>query len=113
MDIVITADGDNLEAQASPFFGRCPAYIFVDTETLAFEAVENPAASASSGAGIQAAQFVIEHGARAVLTGNVGPNADNVLREAGVPVYQNQQGTVRQLDRVVDRLEKLKEDEGR
>ena len=97
MDVVVTADGNNLDAQASPFFGRCPAYIFVDTDTLDFESVENPAASTSGGAGIQAAQFVIEHGARAVLTGNVGPNAADVLRAAGVPVYQHQQGTVREV----------------
>lgn len=78
MRIVVTANGTDLDAPASPVFGRCSTYIFVDTETMKFEAIDNPAMSAPGGAGIQAAQFVIEQGAQAVLTGNVGPNAFNV-----------------------------------
>jgi predicted Fe-Mo cluster-binding NifX family protein len=96
MRIVVTANGDYLDAPLSPVFGRCPKYVFVDTETLAVEAIENPALSSSAGAGIQAAQFVVERGARAVLTGNIGPNAANVLQGADVPVYQVYEGTVRQ-----------------
>jgi predicted Fe-Mo cluster-binding NifX family protein len=96
MKIVVTANGTDLDAPASPVFGRCPTYIFVDTETMAFEAVDNPAMSAPGGAGIQAAQFVIEQGAQAVLTGNVGPNAFNVFQAANVPIYLLTGGTVRE-----------------
>jgi predicted Fe-Mo cluster-binding NifX family protein len=94
MRIVVTSNGTDLDAPTSPVFGRCPTYIFVDTETMAFEAVSNPAMSAAGGAGIQAAQFVVEQGAEAVLTGNVGPNAYNVFQAAGVPVYLVTGGTV-------------------
>jgi predicted Fe-Mo cluster-binding NifX family protein len=104
MKIVVTSSGADgstelaevLEAQAHSAFGRCPTYLFIDTETMQFEAVENPAANAAGGAGIQAAQFVVEHGAQAVVTGNVGPNAFQVLQPAGVPVYLFSGGTVRQ-----------------
>ena len=96
MKIVVTSSGYDLDSPASPVFGRCPVYIFVDTETLEFEAVDNPAVGASGGAGIQAAQFVIEHGAQAVLTGNVGPNAYSGFQTAGVPVYLSTGGSVRQ-----------------
>jgi predicted Fe-Mo cluster-binding NifX family protein len=61
-----------------------------------FEAVDNPALSAGGGAGVQAAQFVIERGAEAVVSGNVGPNAFGVFRAASVPVYVFGGGTVRQ-----------------
>jgi predicted Fe-Mo cluster-binding NifX family protein len=61
------------------------------------ESVENPARSAAGGAGIQAAQFIVERGAQAVLTGNVGPNAFDVFRAADVPVYLSGEGTVRQV----------------
>jgi len=96
MKIVISANGADLDAPASPVFGRCPTYVFVDTETMDFEAVENPAITAAGGAGIQAAQFVVERGAQAVVTGNVGPNAFNVFQSAGVAVYLFSGGTVRQ-----------------
>jgi predicted Fe-Mo cluster-binding NifX family protein len=97
MRIVISAQGESLEAPASPVFGRCPIYLFVDTETMQFEAVPNPAMNQGGGAGIQAAQFVVEHGAQAVLTGNLGPNAFDVLEAAGVPGYLVPEDTIRQV----------------
>lgn len=96
MKIVVSANGMDLDAQASPVFGRCPAYVFVDPESMAFEAVDNPAVGAAGGAGIQAAQFVVERGAQAVISGNVGPNAFGVLQAANVSVYTFEGGTVRQ-----------------
>ena len=96
MKLVVTSNGTDLEAPASPIFGRCPTYIFVDTETMAFEAFENPAIGAPGGAGIQAAQFVVERGAQAVISGNTGPNAFGVLESAKLPVYVFRGGTVRE-----------------
>ncbi len=40
MTIVVTASGADLDAPIHPNFGRCPLYLFVDPETLTFEAVE-------------------------------------------------------------------------
>ncbi|RLC81189.1 MAG: dinitrogenase iron-molybdenum cofactor biosynthesis protein [Chloroflexi bacterium] len=96
MKIVVTANGTGLDAPATPIFGRCPTYVFVDTETMAVESVDNPAMNAAGGAGIQAAQFVVERGARAVISGNMGPNAFNVLQSANVPIYLFGGGTVQQ-----------------
>ncbi len=96
MKIVVTANGADLDAPTSPIFGRCTTYILVDLETMAVEAIANPAGSAGGGAGVQAAQFVVGQGAQAVVTGNVGPNAFRVLQSAGVPVFLSEGGTVRQ-----------------
>jgi len=96
MKIVVTANGAGLDAPASPVFGRCPTYVFVDTDSMESESVENPAMNAAGGAGIQAAQFIVERGAKAVVSGNVGPNAFNVFQSAEVPVYLFGGGTVRQ-----------------
>ena len=94
--IVVTSTGNDLNAPTNPRFGRCPTYIFVETETMAFEALPNPAASAAGGAGIQAAQFIIEQGAQAVLSGNLGPNAMEVLKAANIPAYLIGGGSVQQ-----------------
>ena len=96
MRIVISSQGEDLGAAASPVFGRCPTFVFVDADTMEFQALPNPAVSQGGGAGIQAAQFVVEHGAQAVLTGNLGPNAFDVLQAADVPGYLVSEGTVRQ-----------------
>lgn len=96
MKIVVSSSGADLDAPASPVFGRCPTFVFVEPETMSFEAVENPAVGAAGGAGIQAAQFVVARGAQAVVTGNVGPNAFDVFGAAGISVYLFSGGTVRE-----------------
>jgi predicted Fe-Mo cluster-binding NifX family protein len=96
MKIAVSSQGDTLDSPASPVFGRCPIYLFVESETMEFEAVPNPAMSQGGGAGIQAAQFVVNQGAHAVLSGNLGPNAFDVLQAAAVPGYLVAGGTVRQ-----------------
>jgi predicted Fe-Mo cluster-binding NifX family protein len=96
MKVVVSSNGSDLEALASTTFGRCSSYVFVNTETMEFEAAPNPAIDAPGGAGIRAAQFVIGADVQAVITGNVGPNAINVLHAASVPVYLFRDGTVRQ-----------------
>ena len=94
--LLVTANGKNLDAPTSPIFGRCPTYIVVDPGSMDCEVMDNPAVSAGGGAGIQAAQFIVDRGVNAVVTGNVGPNAFGVLQSAHVPVYLCGEGTVRQ-----------------
>lgn len=96
MKVVVSSQGENLDAAASPVFGRCPTFVFVDTETMEFEAQANPAINQAGGAGIQAAQFVVNQGAQVVLTGNLGPNAFDVFQAADVPSYLIREGTIRQ-----------------
>lgn len=96
MKIAVTANGTDLDAPTSPVFGRCPTYVLVDTETMEYEAIANPAIASGGGAGIQAAQFIVARGAEAIVTGNVGPNALGVFEAAGTSVYLTKEGTVRQ-----------------
>lgn len=95
MKIALTSTGPDLSAQVDPRFGRCPYFLFVDPETMKFEAVENPNVGAMGGAGIQSAQLVANKGAEAVLTGSCGPNAFQTLQAAGVKVITGVVGTVR------------------
>jgi predicted Fe-Mo cluster-binding NifX family protein len=95
MKIVVTSNGSTLEARPSPVFGRCPIFLFIDTDTMEFEAVENPATGAPGGAGIQAAQLIADRGAEAVISGNFGPNAYHTLAAAGIDLYTVQGNTAR------------------
>jgi len=96
MKICISTIGKDLAADVDPRFGRAQRYIIIDTETKAFECIDNPAAMAGGGAGTKAAQLVIDRGVQAVLTGNIGPNAFAVLNAAGIPVYTGVSGTVQE-----------------
>ena len=96
MKIVVTAVGPSLDDMVEPRFGRSPYYVFVDTDTMGFEAVQNPNVAAGGGAGIQSAQLMSDYGVSHVLTGNCGPNAFQVFGAAGIQVVVGVSGTVRQ-----------------
>ena len=96
MKICITAQGDNLDSQIDPRFGRCQYFIIVDTETLEFEAIQNPNIDAMGGAGVQSGQFVAGKEVKAVLTGNVGPNAFQTLQAGGLEVIVGVSGSVKE-----------------
>ncbi|MGB9727992.1 MAG: NifB/NifX family molybdenum-iron cluster-binding protein [Nitrososphaeria archaeon] len=101
MKVAVSATGGSLDSQVDPRFGRCAYFIVVDTDTMNFEAIKNTGAFEASGAGIQAAQTIVSKGVKAVVTGNVGPNAYQVLSSAGVRIFTGAYGTVKE---AVERL---------
>ena len=94
MKIAISSTGAELASNVDPRFGRCRYLVFCDTDTGEWEAVPNDNINASGGAGIRTAQTVLDRGALAVITGNVGPNAMEVLTGSSIPVYTGISGTV-------------------
>ena len=95
MKIAISSTGPDPDAQVDLRFGRCQYFILVDDKEENFEFLDNEAAALGGGAGLQAAQMVVDAGVRAVITGNIGPNAINVLKAAGIKAYHCGPGTVR------------------
>ena len=96
MKVAITAQGNNLDAQVDPRFGRAKFFIVADTETGEFKAVDNVQnLNATQGAGIQAGQNIADLGAESVITGHVGPKAFAVLQAAEIKIYTGATGTVK------------------
>ncbi|MGI5907057.1 MAG: NifB/NifX family molybdenum-iron cluster-binding protein [Christensenellales bacterium] len=96
MKIAVSATGNTMESRMDQRFGRAARFIVVETETMDFKAVDNAAAASSGGAGISAAQMVADTGVEAVVTGNVGPNAMNVLKAANIAIYRGSAATVKE-----------------
>ena len=97
MKVAVSSSGRDLESPVDPRFGRCAYFVVVDTETMGFEVVPNASVEIPHGAGIGAAQLVASRGVKAVLTGNVGPNAFSALSAAGVQVVTGTSGIVREV----------------
>ena len=97
--ICITAKGDNLDAEIDPHFGRCQYFILYDLESGRFEAIQNEGSGDTRGGGfgIRAAEFVISQGAKAVITGEIGPGPLEKLKSKGIKAITDiTSGTVRE-----------------
>ena len=94
MTICITTATTDPDSPLEVRFGRSPYYTFVDLETNETHVERNELAGGAGGVGAQAAQYVAERGAEAVVTGQVGPNAFRVLQAAGVATYTTTERTV-------------------
>jgi len=96
MQIAISLQENNgLDSAVSPIFGRCPYFMLYDTETGTFQIKKNSAKSAAGGAGVQAAQMVVNEGAQAVISGNLGPKAHSVLASAQIKIFQCESGNAK------------------
>lgn len=93
MKVAISCSGQTLADDLDPRFGRAACFLVVDTDTMSVTVIDNAARAASGGAGIAAAQSVIDQKIDAVITGQLGPNAMNVLRDADILMYQGISGS--------------------
>jgi predicted Fe-Mo cluster-binding NifX family protein len=95
LKLAITAAGPDLSSAIDQRFGRARYLLIVDTPERAVQAIDNRAGmDAAQGAGIQAAQSVIDSKASVLITGHCGPKAFRALKAAGIHVYLAPGGTV-------------------
>ena len=89
MKIAVSTGKGGLDDMVFSIFGRCQTFTIVeaDKEIKGSSIIPNPAVSAAGGAGIMAAQAIIDQGVNAVITGNCGPNAYRIFSQAGIKVY--------------------------
>jgi len=96
MKVCITAQGNTLDADLDPRFGRCKYFILIDPDTFQYEALENPNLDTTGGAGIQSGQLMANNHVNIVITGNVGPNAFQTLQAAKIDVITGVSGRVQE-----------------
>ena len=96
MIIAIPVNENDAKPSICASFGRAPWFVFHHTETGASQVLANPAANAEGGAGVKAAQFVVDHNANALITVRGGENAAEVLLAAEIQIYKAQGSGVRE-----------------
>ena len=90
MKIAIPADDNNINSTVCMSFGRTPFFLIYDTETETAEFLNNSAASSQGGAGIKAAQAIVDSKVSALLTPRCGQNAADVLIGANIVIYKTE-----------------------
>ncbi len=99
MKIAVASTGDNLDSEVSMIFGRCPYFIIADSENGVItddSTIENTAINDRGGAGIKAAQLIANHDVSILISGAVGPNAFEILKQVGIKVYKPEPGSVKE-----------------
>jgi predicted Fe-Mo cluster-binding NifX family protein len=96
MKICISSTGKDIDASIDQRFGRCQYFLIIDVETMDVKNIQNESTLASGGAGVQAAQIVTNEGVDTVITGNIGPNAFQILQAAGIKVFTGAHGTIKE-----------------
>ena len=89
MKICVSSKGKDDKASVDPRFGRA-AYFAIfsvnDNKIISTEIVANTASGSMGGAGIKASESIVSKGVQVLITGNVGPNAFEVLSESNVEI---------------------------
>lgn len=88
MKIAIPVNDKYMEAGVCQSFGRAPYFLIYDTESKESAFLVNDAAASRGGAGIKAAQTIVDNKAIALFTPRCGENAAEVLGTAGIKLYK-------------------------
>jgi len=111
MKIAVSSTDKNIESNVSDVFGRCPYFIIAEIEHQKIEkteAIKNESMDQTSGAGISAAQLMAEKDVNAVITGNVGPRALDVLKQFSIEIYSGEGAIKEVLQEFIDgKLKKI------
>ncbi len=90
MKIAMPVDSNKAGTGVCMSFGRAPYYIIHDTESKEDNFVKNTAATSAGGAGIKAAQLIVDNKADVLLAPRCGENAADVLKSAGIKIYKTE-----------------------
>lgn len=105
MKVAIPVDNNSMESSICMSFGRAPFFFIYDTETEDKKFIENRASASQGGAGIKAAQILVDSGAEAVIAPRCGENAAQVIKAADLKLYKNFNNSI------TDNIEALKKDQ--
>lgn len=94
MKIAIPTDDKSMETNVCQSFGRTPYFLVFDTDTKASVFLDNSAAASQGGAGIKAAQTIVDCKASVLLTPRCGENAADVINAANIKMYKTINGSV-------------------
>lgn len=111
MKIAVSSQDKDINSEVDDIFGRCPYFIIADIEDKKIKeskTIENTNVNQMGGAGIATAQMMAENDVNAVITGNVGPRAFDVLKQFSIDVYSGKGSVKEALQKFIDgKLEKI------
>jgi predicted Fe-Mo cluster-binding NifX family protein len=97
MKIIIPSTGKSWEDKVDDRFGRARGFLLYDEDKNKLSWLSNETnMNAGHGAGIQAAQLVINTGAEILITGQIGPKAREILEKTNIKIYKCVNSSIKQ-----------------
>ena len=96
MKIAMPLDEKSQESGICPSFGRAPYFLIYNTDTDESYYLDNSAVASQGGAGIKAAQIIVDNSVNSLLTPRCGENAAEIFRKAGISILKTIQGSAKQ-----------------
>ena len=95
MKIAMPVDEKTMDSNLCVSFGRTPYFLIYDTETKESIFIDNSAAASQGGAGIKAAQAVVDSQVGALITPRCGENAAEVFNAAKIKIYKMMNSSIK------------------
>lgn len=95
MKIAIPVNQKSIKSEVCKSFGTAPYYLIYDTETETSVFKDSNVVPNLEGAGIRAAQTLIDSGVRIIIAPNYGENAAKILIDSNIKVYKNIEGSAK------------------
>lgn len=94
MRVAIPVEEKNIRSNVCVSFGRAPYFMFYDTKNEESIYIDNSAANSQGGAGIKAAQIIVDNNADVLITPRCGENAAEVLNAADIKIYKSSDNSI-------------------
>lgn len=87
MKIAVSLIDKNENSLIDLRFGRCEYFQILDVESNEKKFINNNGLLSSGGAGVAAAQQLIDENVDVIITGKIGPNALKIIEKSSIKVY--------------------------
>ncbi|PKM94531.1 MAG: dinitrogenase iron-molybdenum cofactor biosynthesis protein [Firmicutes bacterium HGW-Firmicutes-1] len=94
MKIAIPVEDKSMESSVCQSFGRTPYFLIYDTQSKESVFLDNSAAASQGGAGIKAAQAIVDNKVSALLTPRCGENAAGVIKAESIEIYRTMNDSI-------------------
>ena len=94
MKIAMPVEDKAMESKVASSFGRAPYFLVYESERKKAEFIDNSAIASQGGAGIKAAQTIVDSGAKILITPQCGEKAATVIQEAKIDIYKNETNSI-------------------
>ena len=93
MKIALCVEEKSLSSEVCSSFGRTPYFLIYESKSKDVAFLDNLAVDSPGGAGIRAAQTLIDQNVEILLAPRCGENALAVLQSSALKVYQTKPGS--------------------